>query len=138
MRDKIIFFCIGAIVVILSVYIGNLVAKESQSTTTTTEADKTATFDTVIVKGKLFIGNEDNFILLESDKDKSNIIIDSKGSNIIISTDSKSSAIMLSKQLDEFTNIGAVLTQQQRQQGNLITHFKLKDSYGENVIRSTD
>lgn len=134
MKDKIVYFSIGAIVVLFSVIILNLMNEKPQ----TPEMNLNPIFDSVTIKGTLVIGNEENFIMLEGDKEASNIIIDSKGSNIVISTNPKGSTITLSKHLGENANIGAMLTQQQRPQGNLVTHFMLKDSKGVNVIRSTD
>ena len=84
------------------------------------------------------IGNEDNFIILQNQENTNNIIMESKGSIISIETTPEGSNITVGKNLGQNTNIGAVLTQQQRSQGNLVTHFLLKDSYGTKVIRTTD
>lgn len=134
MKDRIVYFSIGATVVIILVIITNLMNEKPQMPKVNTNP----VFDSVTIKGTLVVGNKDNFIMLEGNKGKSDIIIDSKGSTIVISTTPNDSTITLSKQLGEFTNIGATLTQQQRPQGNLVTHFVLKDSKGVNVIRSTD
>lgn len=137
MKDKIIFFTIGAVIVLISVYAGNVVFTEEETTDTDTE-DKNPTFDTVIIRGSLIVGNKDNYIILQNEKDTNNIIMESKGSVISIETNPKGSTITVGKDLGQNLNIGAVLTQQQRPQGNLVTHFLLKDSYGAKVIRTTD
>jgi hypothetical protein len=135
MKGKILFFTIGAVVVMLSVYIGNIVSTEDITIDT---KDMNPTFDTVEIKGSLLVGNEDNFIILKNNKDSANVILQSKGSVIHITTTPKGSSITVGKILGEHTNIGVMLTQEQRPQGNLVTHFLLKDSYGENIIRTTD
>lgn len=62
MKTKIIYFTLGAITVIISILIG-------RSTTLTAQDDKSiATFDTVVVKGKLMVGNNDNKIVLEGNE----------------------------------------------------------------------
>lgn len=137
MKDKITFFVLGAIVVILTLYINNTLMKDDNITT---KADKNATFDSVTIKGELIIGSEGNFIMLTSDKEnnRTDILLESKGSIANISADPESSSITMAKQIGEFTNIGVTLIQQQRPQGNLTTHLLLKDSNGVNVIRTTD
>lgn len=139
MKERIVFFIAGAIVVILTISIYHYNMGIIKSITTSEADSENVAFDTVLVRGKLVVGSGENSITLENvENDTTNIILESKGSVIFITTNIKGSSITMGKQIGEFTNPGVLLTQQQRPQGNLVTHLWLKDSKGENLIRSTD
>ena len=132
MKDRIVFFTIGAVVVMLSFFIANMV-NESKPV-----EDKNPTFETVKIMGTLTIGNKDSYIILQSKENESNLLIDSKGSSVLITTRPDESSIMLSKEIGEFINIGALLQSEQRPYGKSESSLVIKDTNGQNVIRSTE
>lgn len=136
MKDKIVYFSIGAVVVVFSVIMIDLIAGKP----TTAQMDfKNPIFDSVMIKGKLIVGNKENYILLEGDKEKTNLIIDSKGSAVLILTTSEGSSISLSKSINGIPEMGAVLQQNQKAFGDLESSLMLLEKNGKGkVIRSTD
>lgn len=136
MKDKIVYFSIGAVVVVFSVIMIDLIAEKP----TTAQMDfKNPIFDSVMIKGKLIVGNKENYIMLEGDKEKTNLIIDSKGSTILILTTSEGSSISLSKSINGIPEMGAILQQNQKAFGDLESSLMLLEKNGKGkVIRSTD
>jgi len=128
MKDKIVFFALGAIVVLLTVNITKIT-----NTTAQNEKDDKV-FENVLIKGKLIIGNENNKILLEGTETTADIIIDSKGSGISIYSKPDISAILITNDTHNTKNIGTLITSYKKKNGENDTFIRMKSDKGERII----
>lgn len=127
MKDKIIYFALGAIVVLLTVIL-------TKATDTTALDDLNyRVFENVLIQGKLIVGDNESKIVLDGRKDNANVIIDSKGSGIYILSKPNHSSITVTSDIRDLMN-GAHISSFKEVNGDTDTYIQLKDSKGEKTI----
>lgn len=134
MKDRLLFFGIGAVVVMLTALV-----LDARNESKLKPDNMNPTFESVTITGSLVIGkNKDNFIVLETNSRGASLIIDSEGSTVLISTNSDQSSITQSKKIGEFVNIGSAMSVKHLPYGKMESHIVIRDTRGQNIIRSTD
>lgn len=128
MKDKITFFILGVMIASLLTFVGRV------NNPTAQVDEDVKVFDTVLVKGKLYVGNKDNKIVLEGDDNGTNLILNSNGSTVSIFTRPKISAILISNDVKNKNNNGAFLTSWEKANGDTDAHIRLKDGNGERLL----
>lgn len=130
MRDKIVFFIAGGVLVLLTFLI------DKTDKTVAQVSNETTTLDTVIIKGRLTIGDKGNQIVLESHKDASYIVLESKGSSVYIRTSPDDSLMHLGKGFDDKDLQGLLLSTGINDMGETRSLIHIRDDKGFKLIPS--
>ncbi len=135
MKDKIVFFILGMLVitaVIITERVNSPVAQVD-----------TQVFENVLIRGKLIIEDGDNRITLENKDGASNIIIDSKGCGIALSAKEDNATVLVINDIQDKGKLGipkgiALYTtrdQATNEKGSLIY---MQDDKGMKISTTTD
>lgn len=129
MKDKIPYFFLGAIVVLLTVIITKV--------TDTTAQEDIVIFDKVFIRGKLVVGEGKNRITMEGAKDQASILIESEGKGILIVSQPNKSAIAITDKWADIDEFGVIISSANFD-GRKDSRIRLRDSKGEKTIDTTN
>ena len=124
MKDKIVYLVIGILITtIITLLVNN---------TNNLNADNynDATFDRIIIKGSLTVGEGENKITLKNKRDESQIIIQSKDTAIIISAKPNDSNIILTPDHTEREKINVSMLTSKILNGKPTSFITLMDGNG--------
>lgn len=136
MKDKIVFFILGMLVIVIVLVITNTVNNP------VAQVD-TQAFENVIIKGKLIIGNKDNNITLENKDGSSQIIISTSGCGIALTADDENALVILSNEkiVENIKGLPdgiSLFTSKDRKIGQSNSLIYLTDDKGKKIMRSID
>ena len=128
MREKIMFFVCGAIIATLAFIIGQVSNPQAQETKTVT------TFEEVIIKGKLTVGDGVNKILLEPKSDKCAIIVNSGGKAVAIYAQPDAAAVVISTNITDTIKLDGIHLMTEERNGRTQSVIHVKDDTGRKMI----
>ena len=154
MKDRIVFFIIGAITATLAFIIGSMKEASVSAQDTATKVDSLEVDGDVLIKGTLIIGEKPNHILLKSDeKDSTVLILRNDSTAVITAADNKASMALSSepaisenvkiyskiipKDIPTFRNTGIILESERLKDGlTSRSYLILKYTEGTQIIYS--
>ena len=133
MKDRIVFSVLGILVIVIILIIADRVNNPVAQT-------NTQIFDNVLIRGKLTITDGDTSITLENKEGNSNIILDTKGSIIMLSAEKDNALVILSDDIqkrDKLLGLPkgiSLFTSDNKRTGHTNSIIYLSDDAGKNMI----
>lgn len=129
MKDKIVYLVIGLLIATILMLLVN------NTNNLTADNHSQASFDEVLIRGILIIGEGENKIVLRSTREKNDIILKSKDSYVGITSKPNESTIVITADLMDNRDIGVVLSSNKENNPN--STIGLSDIEGKRVITTS-